>query len=104
MDWTSPRSSVTWWLSSGSGQLAAVDGGPVDGRDVDAETREPGGGRMGARGGRCSGLPADAVQRGTELAGERRRQLSERVPDDPCAMPVPGPASRRGLRAQERAR
>src|SRR3954452_10500458 len=101
MDWTSPRSSVTWWLSSGSGQLAAVDGGPVDGRDVDAETREPGGGRMGARGRRRSGLPADALERGAQLAGERGWELSERVADNPRPMPVPGRAGRRRLGAQE---
>src|SRR3954462_15597380 len=104
MDWTSPRSSVTWWLSSGSGQLAAVDRGAFGGRDVDAEPREACGRGMGARGGRRSRTPADAVEGGSQLAGEGHGELSERVADHPSAMAVPGRAGLRGLRPQERAR
>src|SRR5262245_22121551 len=88
MAWTSPRSSVTWWGSSGWGQLAAVDGGPLGRRDVDAERGEGRGRGAGARRGWRAGAPADALEGGPELVGDLVGHLGERVANDPGPVSV----------------
>src|SRR4051794_9852332 len=99
---TFPRSSVTWWLSSGLGQASGtVDEGTLGRRDVDAEAAERGGGRARTGGG-CGARPAtDPGERRAQLRDEARRQLGERVADHPRPRAVVGGSRGSRLSPQE---
>ena len=95
----SPRSSVTWWLSSGrsvrSGQARSMIGRSAGG--IRQPSPKRGGRRGGAGGRRGAGAPADAVEPGPELGGDGRVELRRGVADDPRAVAVVGGAARSRL-------
>src|SRR5512140_1661329 len=114
---TLPRSSVTWWLSSGrfgQGRWSVLVGSLVwsgsrddralGGRDREAEAREGRGGLRGTGRGRGAVALANARDGGADAVGRGGRELLERVAHDPRTVAVPGAGGRRGLLAQERDR
>src|SRR5512146_1652581 len=114
---TLPRSSVTWWLSSGrvgqgwwqwlvgwSVRSGSRHDGALGGRDREAEVHERRGGLGGTGRGRGLVALAHARDGGADAVRRGDRELLERVAHDPRTVAVSGAGGRRGLLAQERDR